>query len=164
MTYAPAKSEVAASNILGGDAFTTKYIIYTKCCLVPSPSCDLCTCVVCNCYIQLFRRIFIYKKIHYMTLTLGSEKYCPILSTSRDISTCKVLSCCLTFDLDLEVKVTLNIAQYSLHHVIYASAKFKNAGSNDLEGTITRNMMDGQTYGRTDDGPILVLTWMDVLQ
>ena len=30
----------------------------------------------------------------------------------------------LTFDLDLGVKVTQNVAQFPLHHVTYASAKF----------------------------------------
>ena len=63
----------------------------------------------------------IYKKIHYLTFDLG-------------------------------VKVTLKIAQYPVHHVIYASAKFEGATTNDLgEDTITRNMMDGQTYRQTKD-------------
>ena len=67
----------------------------------------------------------------------------------------------LTFDLDLGVKVTRNVAQYPLHHVIYASTKFEVAGSNGLGGdTITRNVTDGrtdaQTDGQTDDGPTLV--------
>ena len=61
----------------------------------------------------------------------------------------------LTFDLDLGVKVTRNVAQYPLHHVIYASTKFEVATSNGLGGdTITRNVTDGrtdrQTHGRTD--------------
>ena len=59
------------------------------------------------------------------------------------------------FDLDLGVKVTRDIAQYPLHHVIYAPTKFEVAMSNDLgEDTITRNVTDGrtdrQTHGRTD--------------
>ena len=63
----------------------------------------------------------------------------------------------MTFDLDLEVKVTRSIAQYPQHHVIYASAKFKVAGSNGLgEDTITRNVTDGQKDGWTDEGPTLV--------
>ena len=41
---------------------------HTKCCPVPSTSCDLCTCKLWNCYVQWFRRRFIYKKIHYLTL------------------------------------------------------------------------------------------------
>ena len=65
----------------------------------------------------------------------------------------------LTFDLD--VKVTRNVTQYPLHHVIYAPTKFEVATSNGLgEDTITRNVTDGrtdgQTHGRTDDGPTLV--------
>ena len=38
------------------------------------------------------------------------------------------------FDLDFGVKVAQNIAQYSLHHVTYASAKFEVATSNSLGG------------------------------
>ena len=57
----------------------------------------------------------------------------------------------LTFDFDLEVKVTRNVTQYPIHHVIYASAKFEVATSKGLgEDTITRNVTDGQTHGRTD--------------
>ena len=79
-----------------------------------------------------FMRRCVYKKIHY-----------------------------LTFDLDLGVKVTGNVAQYRLHHVIYASTKFEVARSNGLgEDTITRNVTDGRTDartdGQTDDGPTLV--------
>ena len=45
---------------------------------------------------------------------------------------------------DVGVKVTRNIAQYPLHHVIYASAKIEVATTNNLgEDTITRNVMDG---------------------
>ena len=67
----------------------------------------------------------------------------------------------MTFDLDLRVKVTQNVAQYPLHHVIYASTKFEVTTSNSLGGdTITRNVMDGRTDartdGQTDDGPTLV--------
>ena len=134
--YASTKFEVASSNSLGEDAFTIKYIIWPlslgsrsnktspstlyimwsmhlqslkllrptvqemhlqentffdlwpwhrgqdhmKCCPVTPTSCDLCTCQVWSCYIQQFRRC-IYKKIYY-----------------------------LTFDLDLGIKVTWNVA------------------------------------------------------
>ena len=55
------------------------------------------------------------------------------------------------FDLDLGVKVTRNVTQYPLHHVIYASTKFEIATSNGLGGdTITRNVTDRRTDGRTD--------------
>ena len=55
----------------------------------------------------------------------------------------------LTFD--LEVKVTQNVTQYPLHHVIYPPTKFEVATSNGLgEDTITRNMTDGQTDRQTD--------------
>ena len=33
----------------------------------------------------------------------------------------------MTFDLDLGIKVTQNVAQYSLHHVTYAATKFEVA-------------------------------------
>ena len=62
----------------------------------------------------------------------------------------------MTFNLDLGVKVTQNVTQYPLHHVIYASTKFEVATSNGLEDTITRNVMDGQTDTQTDNGPTLV--------
>ena len=39
----------------------------------------------------------------------------------------------LTFELDLGVKVIQGIAQYSLHHVTYARAKFEVAVSRGLE-------------------------------
>ena len=69
----------------------------------------------------------------------------------------------LTFDLDLGVKVTRNVTQYPLHHVIYAPTKFQVATSNCLgEDTITRNVTDGrtdrQTHGRTVDRP----TWYEI--
>ena len=118
MTFAPAKFEVATSNSYREDAFTRKYIIWpwpsgqghTKCCPVPSTSCDLCTYRVWSYYVKSFRRRSIYKKIQY-----------------------------LTFDLDLGVKVTQNVAQYPLHHVTYPATKFAVARSNLLGGdTFTR--------------------------
>ena len=43
------------------------------------------------------------------------------------------------FDLDLEVKVTRNIAQYPLHHVTYSATKFEAATCYGLGGdTFTR--------------------------
>ena len=96
VTYQATKFEVARSNRLGGDTFTRKYIIWswgqghTKCCPVPSTLCDLFSYKVWSCYVKRFRRRCIYKKIQY-----------------------------LTFDLDLGVKVTQNVAQYPLHHVTY---------------------------------------------
>ena len=204
MTFAPAKFEVATSNSLGEDAFTRKYIIWpwpsgqghTKCCPVPSSSCDLCTYRAWSYYVKSFRRRSIYKKIQSLTLTLGSRshkmlpstlyivwpiqlqslkllgqtvleeihlqentlfdlwpwplgqghtKCYPVTLTSCDLFSYKVLSCyvkrfrrrCiykkiqyLTFDLDLGVKVTQNVAQYPLHHVTYSATKFEVATSN----------------------------------
>ena len=89
---------------------------------VPLTSCDLCTGKIWSWYFEKFMRRCIYKKIHY-----------------------------LTFDLDLGVKVTRNVTQYPLHHVIYAPTKFQVATSNGLgEDTITRNVTDGRTDRRTD--------------
>ena len=94
---------------------------HTKCRSVPLTSCDLCTGKIWSCCFEKFMRC-IYKKIHY-----------------------------LIFDLDLGVKVTQNVTQYPLHHVIYAPTKFEVATSNSLgEDTITRNVTDGQTDRRTD--------------
>ena len=89
VTYAPAKFEVAMSNSLGRDEFTREYLIWpltltlltVKCCPVPSSSCDLCRCKVWSCYVQQFGRRCIYKKIQYLTLTLGSRSYKMFLST-----------------------------------------------------------------------------------
>ena len=58
----------------------------------------------------------------------------------------------LTFDLG--VKVTRNVTQYPLHHVIYALTKFEVATSNGLgEDTITRDVTDtdARPDGRTTD-------------
>ena len=54
----------------------------------------------------------------------------------------------MTFDIDLGVKVTQNIAQYPLHHVTYAPVKFEVAMSNGLGGD-AKNMTDGRTDGQT---------------
>ena len=70
-----------------------------------STSCDLCTNGVWNYYVKSFRRRSIYKKIQYWT-----------------------------FDLDLRVKVTRNVAQYPLHHVTYSATKFEVATPKGLGG------------------------------
>ena len=102
MTFAPAKFEIATSNSLGEDAFTRKYIIWpwpwgqghTKCCPVPSTSCDLCTYRVWYCYIPLLRRRCIYKKYIKWPWPSGQghTKCCPVPSTSCDLCTYRVLS------------------------------------------------------------------------
>ena len=76
---------------------------HMKCCLVPSTSCDLCTGKIWSCYFQNIMRRCVFKKIHY-----------------------------LTFDLDLGVKVSQNVAEYPWHHVTYAQAKFEVATSKSL--------------------------------
>ena len=71
----------------------------------------------------------------------------------------------LTFDLDLEVKVTRNVTQYPLHHAIYASTKFEVATTNGLgEDTVARNGTDGRTDGQIDirtDGRTDIL-WYEI--
>ena len=118
--YVPAKFEVATAHGLG-DAFTIIYIIWpwhwgqghTKCCPVPSISCNLCTSKAWFCYIPRLRRGSIYKEMHLQGNSL--------------------------FDLDIGVKVTRNATQYPLHHVTYSAAKFEVATSNGLgEDTFTR--------------------------
>ena len=85
----------------------------------------------------MFRRRFIYKKIH-----------------------------CLTFDLDLGVKVTRNVAQYPLHHVTYSATKFEVATPNGLGGdTFTRNVKNRRTEGQTDgqmDGRTKDRLWYEI--
>ena len=72
VTYAPAKFDIATSHGWGEDAFTRKYIKgHTKCCPVPSTSCDLCTYRVWIYYVKSFRRRSIYKKIQYLTFDIG---------------------------------------------------------------------------------------------
>ena len=54
----------------------------------------------------------------------------------------------MTFNLDLGVKVTRNVAQYPLHHVTYSDTKFEVATSNGLEGdTFTRNVTRWTDFG-----------------
>ena len=62
------------------------------------------------------------------------------------------------FDLDPNVKVTHNFAQFPLHNVIYAPAKFAVASINGLGGdAFTRNAMyrsmHTHTHTQTDDEP-----------
>ena len=60
-------------------------------------------------------------------------------------------------DPDPKVKVTQNVAQCPLHHVIYAPAKFAGASCNNLGGdAFTRNLTEGRTDRRTDDRLTLV--------
>ena len=56
------------------------------------------------------------------------------------------------FDLDLGVKVTLNVAQYPLHHVTYSATKFEVTTSNRLGGdSFTRNVTDAHPHEWTTD-------------
>ena len=56
----------------------------------------------------------------------------------------------LYVDPDPKVKVTQNVAQVPLHHVIYAPAKFAVATFKGLGGdAFTRNLTDGRTDRQT---------------
>ena len=78
--------------------------------MLPSALYILGTYRVWSYYVKRLRRRCIYKKIQY-----------------------------LTFDLDLRVKVTQNVAQYPPHHVTCSATKFEVATSNGLGGdTFTR--------------------------
>ena len=71
----------------------------------------------------------------------------------------------LSFDLDLGVKVTRNVTQYPLHHMIYVSTKFEVATSLLGVDTITRNVTDGRTDSRTDgqtDGWTTDQLWYEI--
>ena len=53
------------------------------------------------------------------------------------------------FDLVLGIKVTVNVAQYLLHHVPYSATKFEVATLKVLGGeAFTRNVLDRRTTGR----------------
>ena len=137
---------------------------HIKCCQVPSTSCGLCTCKLWSCYVQCFRRRFIYKKIHY--LTLGYLTLTP-RSRSHEVlpSTLNIMRPIHRPNLKLllpnnvlEVATSTfgemrfqentlfdlwpwpwgqghkNVAQYSWNHVTYAQAKFEVATSKSLWG------------------------------
>ena len=55
-------------------------------------------CKVWSCYVQPFRRRYIYKRVHYFTFdhdlrSRTNTKRCLVSSTSYDLCTCKVWSC-----------------------------------------------------------------------
>ena len=117
-----------------------------KCWPVPSTSCDLCTSKVWCCYIPWLRRC-IYKKKHYLTLTLGSRSYKRLPSTLDIIWPMHKQSLMLLHPtvkekmhlqenklFDLGVKVTWNVAQCPLHHVAYAPTEFEVTTSKGLGG------------------------------
>ena len=81
------------------------------------------------CYVQQFRRKYIYKKIHYLTfdLDLGAK-------VKQNIAQYPL------HHLDLGVKVKQNIAQYPPHHVTYAHAKIEVDTSHGLGDAFTRNL------------------------
>ena len=191
VTYAPVNFEVAMSNGSGEDSFTRKYIIWPwdiwlwpqgqghmKCCLVPSTSCDLCAGKIWSCYFQNIMRRGVFKKIHYLTFDLdlgvGSRSHKTSPSTldlmwPMHRQNLKLLLRKVYEEMHLQENTLfdiwpwpLTVAQYPLHHVIYAPTKFQVAMSNGLgEDTITRNVTDGRTdrqthRRRTDFGTKLI--------
>ena len=148
------KFEIATTNGYG-DALPRKYIIWswpqgqghTKCCPVHPTSCDLCTSKVWCCYIPWLRRRCIYKKIHNLTLTLGSHKMLPstfdimrpmhqqsLILLHPTVKEQMHLQDNTLFDLDLWVKATWNVAQCPLHHVTCAPTEFEDTTSKGLGG------------------------------
>ena len=128
VTYSATKFEVATSKCLGGDAFTRKFNIWpwpwgkghTKCCPVPSTSCDLLTYKVWSCYVLPFRRRYIYKKIHYLTFDLG-------VKVTRNVT-----------------QYPLHHVTYSPSKFEVATSYCLGGD------TFTSNVTDGRTYARTD--------------
>ena len=134
---------------------------HMKCCPVPSKPCDLYTCKIWRCSVEGLRRICIYSK-YIIWPCQGHRKCCQVPATLCDLCTCKVWSnyikwlrrrCIykkihyLTFDPnpDPKVKVKQNVAQFSLHHVLYVPAKSAVAMYNDLTGDeFTRNVTEGR--------------------
>ena len=130
---------------------------HTKCCPVPSTSCDLCTWELWSCYVQWFRRRCIYKKIHYLTLTPRLRSHEVLPSTLNIMwpmhrQNLKLLLPKVYEEMRLQentlfelwpwiwVKVTRNVTQYPRHHVTYAQSKFEVAASKSLWGNaFTRN-------------------------
>ena len=106
---------------------------HMKCCPVPSKSCDLCTYRVWSYYVKGLGDAIYYKKIHYLTFDLRVE---------------------------LGVKVTQNVAQYPLHHMIYSATKFEVAMSNGLVGdTFTRNTIEVKVTGNVAQYPLHHVTY-----
>ena len=147
VTYAPAKFDIATSHFQGQDAFAWKYTIWpwsqghTKCCQVPSTSCDLCTYRVWSYYVKSFRMRSIYEKIQYLTFDLGIKvtwnvaqyplHHVTYPATKFEVATSnrfgvdtfkrKYIIWSLTF--------TRNVVQYPLHRVAYSATKFEVATS-----------------------------------
>ena len=120
---------------------------------VPSTLCDLCTSKMWCCYFPWLGRRCIYKKIHYLTLTLGSRSHKMLPSTLDIMWPMRQQSLILLhptvkekihlqektfFVLDLWVKVTGNVAQCPLHHVTYAPTEFEVTTSKALGEAFTR--------------------------
>ena len=130
---------------------------HTKCCPVPSTSCDLCTSKVWCCYILWLRRRYIYKKIHYLILTLGSRSYKMLPSTLDIVWPMHLQSLILLhptikekmhlqvntlFDLDLRTKCC------PLHHVTYAHTEFEVTASKGLGREIFTRKFNIQYVGQ----------------
>ena len=115
---------------------------HTKCCPVLSTSCDLCTSKVWYWYIPWLRRRWIYKKIHYSTLTLGSRSL-EMLPSSLDIMGPIHQQRLVLLHLTVKEKIHLQEnTLFDLHHVNSTATKFEVALSNGLGGDIfTRNTL-----------------------
>ena len=68
VNYAPVKLKLLGSMVK--EMYLQEITLFdTKCCSVPSISCDLCTCKVWSCYAKHIRRRCIYKKCDRQTHT-----------------------------------------------------------------------------------------------
>ena len=66
--------------------------LHTKCCPLPSTSCDLCTYRVRSYYVKSFSKEHLQENSIF-DLDLGVMKCCPVPSTSCELSSYKVWSC-----------------------------------------------------------------------
>ena len=68
--------------------------------------------------------------LHHVTYSYAHAKFEVAISNSLGDAYTKTNY--LSFDLDLGVKATQNVAHYLLHHVTYAAIKFEVATSNSF--------------------------------
>ena len=122
------------SKTLWGDAFSRKYIIWPLTLTLGSRSHETSPSTLDNMW-----------PMHRQNLKLLLRKIYEEMHLQEFFF--------LTFDLDLGVKVTRNVTQYPLGHVIYAPTKFEVATSNGLvEYKLQETWRtDRQTHGRTTD-------------
>ena len=184
--YVPATFEVATSNSIWGDAFTRKYInwhwpqgkCHAKQCPVPSTSWDLCTCQGWSYHPNSLGGYALIIKYTIWPWNWGRchTKWFPVPSASYDPCTCKVWSCYvkqfrrgiykkihyLTFGLDIGSRSQANVTRTSTS-TLCIMLNIHPQCLKLIRPTVWEQIQlqetwqsGGQTYRRTDDGPILV--------